>query len=237
MRPRMIQANPLVESVANHAALMHGPIVHCLESPDLPAGVAMHEVHLSRQAAFELVALPAPLDQLRSLRGEVVVRPGLSPSRTAPLYGQIRDDRNHLILGDRYEAARPNADEVMEAAKPYMDVLSFQHFAKPEAVSQNLADWHHKTGQPVLLADHAISIKSPDGGQRHDGAGYAATLRRLRDVSGCVGYHLCGAYLRNECRQRALRDAAEKPDAEALAAITAANAEADRAMRAATGRR
>jgi DUF1680 family protein len=91
LRPRMIQANPLVESAANHAAVMRGPIVYCLESPDLPEGVAMHEVHLSRQAAFELVPLPAPLDQLRGLRGEMVVRPGLRPSRTTPLYGPISD--------------------------------------------------------------------------------------------------------------------------------------------------
>ena len=91
LRPRIIQANPLVESAANHAAVMRGPIVYCLESPDLPEGVAMHEVHLSRQAAFELVPLPAPLDQLRGLRGEMVVRPGLRPSRTTPLYGPISD--------------------------------------------------------------------------------------------------------------------------------------------------
>jgi hypothetical protein len=87
----------------------------------------------------------------------------------------------------------------------------------------------------VLLANHAISLKSPDGSQHHDGRGYAETLRRLREVPGCVGYHLCGDYLRNECRKRALRDAAETPDTEALAAITAANAEADRWMRAAAG--
>jgi hypothetical protein len=144
-----------------------------------------------------------------------------------------RYDKYHLILGDRYEAARPIAAEVIEAAKPYVDVLSFQHFAKPEAVGQNLADWHRKTGKPVLLADHAMAIKSPDGGQRHDGAGYTETLRRLRELPGCVGYHLCGAYLRNECRRRALRDARETLDTEALAAITAANAEAARWMRAA----
>ncbi|HPM79346.1 MAG TPA: hypothetical protein PLF81_01535 [Candidatus Anammoximicrobium sp.] len=47
--------------------------------------------------------------------------------------------------------------------------------------------------------------------------------------------HLCGAYLRNECGKRALPDAAETPDAEALAAITAANAEAGRWMPAAAG--
>jgi len=137
-----------------------------------------------------------------------------------------RYDKGHLILGDRYEAGRPIADEVVEAAKPFVDVLSFQHFAPPEKVAANLDDWHRKTGKPVLLADHALSIREPDGSLRHDGAKYAETLQRLREVRGCVGYHLCGAYLRNECRRRALRDAAENPDEPALAAITRANHEA-----------
>lgn len=144
-----------------------------------------------------------------------------------------RYDKNHLILGDRYEASRPMADEVIEAAKPYVDVLSFQHFSTPEKVSQNLALWHEKTGKPVLLADHAIGVKNPDGYSRHDGTAYAETLRRLREVPGCIGYHLCGAYLRNETRKRALRDAAENPDAGAIREIAEANREAAEWMRAA----
>ncbi len=109
---------------------------------------------------------------------------------------------------------------------PYVDVLSFQHFAEPDKVAANLSHWHEKTGKPVLLADHAIQIRAADGSGRHDGAGYARTLAALRQVPGCVGYHLCGAYLRNETRKRALRDAAENPDQEALPAITRANREA-----------
>lgn len=136
-----------------------------------------------------------------------------------------RYDPNHLILGDRYEAGRPIADEVIHAAQPFVDVLSFQHFAAPEKVRENLTRWHEKTGKPVLLADHCLGLKQAGGGQRQDGAGYAATLRQLREVPGCVGYHLCGAYLRNETRQRALRDAQENPDTEALPAITQANQE------------
>jgi len=136
-----------------------------------------------------------------------------------------RYDKHHLILGDRYEAGRPIAEEVIQAALPFVDVLSFQHFAAPEKVAENLDRWHQKTGKPVLLADHAISIKQPDGSLRHDGAKYEETLRRLREVRGCMGYHLCGAYLRNECRRRALRDASENPDEQALAAITQANHE------------
>ena len=145
-----------------------------------------------------------------------------------------RYDPHHLILGDRYEAGRPIAEEVVEAAKPFVDVLSFQHFAPPEKVSESLARWHAKTGKPVLLADHAVILKQPDGSQRHDGAGYTETLRRLRAVSGCVGLHLCGAYLRNETRKRALRDAAEQPDMAAIEPIAQANAEAAEWMRAAT---
>jgi hypothetical protein len=142
-----------------------------------------------------------------------------------------RYDPHHLILGDRYEAGRPIAGEVIEAAKPFVDVLSFQHFAPPEKVAANLAEWHRKTGKPVLLADHAIQIRAPDGSGRHDGAGYAETLRRLREEPGCIGLHLCGAYLRNEARKRALRDAREKPDEEAIEAITTANREAGEWMR------
>lgn len=142
-----------------------------------------------------------------------------------------RYDKNHLILGDRYEAAKLIAEEVVQAALPYVDVLSFQHFATPEPVSRNLAHWHEKTGKPVLLADHADVIRLPDGSQRHNGASYVEMLRRLRELPGCVGFHLCGAYLRNENRKRALRDAAEKPDVEVLQFITKANQEAQAWMR------
>ena len=39
-----VHANPLVEEDCNHVAVMRGPIVYCLESPDLPEGVAMDDV-------------------------------------------------------------------------------------------------------------------------------------------------------------------------------------------------
>jgi hypothetical protein len=137
-----------------------------------------------------------------------------------------RYDKHHLILGDRYEAKELIADEVIQAALPYVDVLSFQHFVPPDKAAANLSLWHQKTDKPVLLADHAMQFRDPDGNGRHNGEGYAQTLAALREVSGCIGYHLCGAYLRNNTRKRALRDAAEKPDEAALKAITQANREA-----------
>jgi len=144
-----------------------------------------------------------------------------------------RYDRHHLILGDRYEASAPIAEEVVRAALPYVDVLSFQHFKQPEEVAANLRKWHDLTGKPVLLADHAAVIRQPVEAQRHEPGGYTKMLATLREIPGCVGYHLCGAYLRNDARKRALRDAAEKPDTEAITAITAANREAAEWMRAA----
>lgn len=44
MPPRLMQANPLVEDDLNQVAVQRGPIVYCLESPDLPRGVKVSDV-------------------------------------------------------------------------------------------------------------------------------------------------------------------------------------------------
>lgn len=46
MAPRLVQANPYVESARNQVAVMRGPLVYALESPDLPAGVRVSEIAL-----------------------------------------------------------------------------------------------------------------------------------------------------------------------------------------------
>ncbi len=138
-----------------------------------------------------------------------------------------RYDKHHLILGDRYELAAPLPDPVVEAAKPYVDVLSFQAFRNPV---QDVGAWYARTGRPVLWADgaHNVAAKDPVTGTpivRNDGAAYRETLRGLRSIPGCIGAHLCGAYLRNHARRRGLRDEIERPDSENVALITQANRE------------
>lgn len=91
LEARLIAANPLAESMAGQAAVMRGPVVYCLESKDLPEGVASHEVRLPVGASFEPVALAAPLDRARGLRGELLVRPGPAPDRAAPLYRALAE--------------------------------------------------------------------------------------------------------------------------------------------------
>jgi len=79
----------------------------------------------------------------------------------------------------------------------------------------------------VLWADgsHGIEATGPDGTaySRNDGRWYAQVLAGLRENPGCVGAHLCGAYIRNRCRKRGLLDPFENPDTENVTLIAEAN--------------
>ena len=46
MPVRVMEANPLVEDDLNQVAVQRGPVVYCLESPDLPAGVKISDVRI-----------------------------------------------------------------------------------------------------------------------------------------------------------------------------------------------
>ncbi len=133
-----------------------------------------------------------------------------------------RYDRHHLIFGDRYEANAPIATEVIEAALPLVDVLSFQDFRDPV---NHLKQWHEKTGKPVLLADAAKMKWQTVAGEftRNEGDWYAETLAKLFKNPGCVGFHLCGAYQRNRARRYGLLDEYENPDQENVALMKVAN--------------
>jgi len=138
-----------------------------------------------------------------------------------------RYDPHHLILGDRYEANARLPIEVVEAAKPFVDLLAFQDFKNPV---EHLADWHQLTKMPVLWADgaHHHIVENKDDGhpvRRQNAEWFAEVLAGLRDNSGAVGAHLCGAYLRNRVRRCGLLGPDEKPDAEAIAVIRKANLE------------
>jgi DUF1680 family protein len=67
MHAKLIEANPLVEEIANQVAVKRGPVVYCLESVDLPAGVDLMDVKVSPE-----IGLRARYDQ-RLLEGVVVI--------------------------------------------------------------------------------------------------------------------------------------------------------------------
>ena len=138
-----------------------------------------------------------------------------------------RYDEHHLILGDRYEANDPIPMEVVNAALPYIDVMSFQDFKEPV---RHLDEWHRITGKPVLLADAAGMKWDTEIGEvtHNDGQWYSDVLSGLRENPGCIGFHLCGAYQRNRARRYGLLDEQEVPDDANVALISAANDEASR---------
>ncbi len=54
MRARLIRSNPRVDENRGKVAVMRGPIVYCLETPDLPQGVSPLDVALDRNAALNV---------------------------------------------------------------------------------------------------------------------------------------------------------------------------------------
>jgi len=139
-----------------------------------------------------------------------------------------RYDPNHLILGDRYDADRPIAEEVLAAAQPYVDVYSFQCFADAKGVQKRLGQWADLFPEkPILLADNARWHPTEHSGwppkdTRHiDPAAYAEIMQTLQAMPQCIGYHLCGAYLRNKTRRYGLKDNQNQlaPSTAAIAAV------------------
>lgn len=56
LRTRLLSAHPLVEEARNQTAVARGPLVYCLESTDLPAGVELAEVLIPS----DIVLAPRP---------------------------------------------------------------------------------------------------------------------------------------------------------------------------------
>jgi len=87
MPVRLMQADPRAEQLRNQVAVMRGPVLYCLESPDLPEKVDLFNVYLPSDIALK----PATADDLpfgiTVLEGEAFTRP--EPAWTSRLYRQL----------------------------------------------------------------------------------------------------------------------------------------------------
>jgi DUF1680 family protein len=90
MQPRLMEANPLVEEDVNQVAVQRGPIVYCLESPDLPPGVNISDVAIP--AGIQLAARydQRLLDGVVVLQGKALAR--VEPDWDGALYRQLQPD-------------------------------------------------------------------------------------------------------------------------------------------------
>jgi DUF1680 family protein len=69
MRIRFIESNPLVEESRNQVAVQRGPVVYCLESPDLPPGIRVSEVAVSPSGKFKPVPVTIAGSRMLALEG------------------------------------------------------------------------------------------------------------------------------------------------------------------------
>jgi DUF1680 family protein len=95
MPARLIEAHPLVEETLNQVAVQRGPIVYCLESPDLPQGTRVLDVLIP-----ENIDLVARYDG--RLLGGIVVLEGKALARhsedwTGQLYRELHPASAHPV--------------------------------------------------------------------------------------------------------------------------------------------
>ena len=70
MNVRLLEANPRVEACRNHVAVMRGPLVYCLESPDLPENVPVCDIRIPRDIQLKQHFDPELLGGITVLEGE-----------------------------------------------------------------------------------------------------------------------------------------------------------------------
>lgn len=75
MPVRFVEANQHVEEARNHVAVVRGPVVYCLESPDLPAGVKLPNVAVPLTAKLSPGKGEGELAGIGTLSGTLIERP------------------------------------------------------------------------------------------------------------------------------------------------------------------
>jgi DUF1680 family protein len=89
MPARPLEANPLVEEDAGQIAVQRGPIVYCLESPDLPAGTKLGEIEIPSDIKLTPRAEKNLLGGIVALEGAARARTGGSWTNAA-LYRELQ---------------------------------------------------------------------------------------------------------------------------------------------------
>ena len=73
MPVRLMEANPLCEEIRNQVAIKRGPLVYCLESQDLPAGIGIDDVHIPADIDLKPVRITIDGYEVMALEGKANV--------------------------------------------------------------------------------------------------------------------------------------------------------------------
>lgn len=88
MPVRLLRGHRLAEELTGQVAVQRGPVVYCIESTDLPDGIALERVALRRTAGLRPVSTEIAGTRLTVLETEIAVLP---PTPTT-LYGDLDDE-------------------------------------------------------------------------------------------------------------------------------------------------
>jgi len=88
MPARLLRGHRLAEELTAQVAVQRGPVVYCVESPDLPAGIDLERIALRRGAALRAVPTQIAGRRVVALETEAAVL----PPTPATLYDEIDDD-------------------------------------------------------------------------------------------------------------------------------------------------
>lgn len=91
MPVRMMEANPLVEETLSQVAFQRGPVVYCLESPDLPKGIKISDVRIPADVELHARFDSRLLDGIVVLEGKIQTKTGEQWDGT--LYREARQER------------------------------------------------------------------------------------------------------------------------------------------------
>lgn len=94
MAPVLVEANPAVEQLGAQVAIQRGPVVYCLESPDLPDGVKLMNVALPENISWQTERKSTVAGDMLKLTGSAIA--------AAP-----QDWTNRLYQPVATEAGRP----------------------------------------------------------------------------------------------------------------------------------
>lgn len=90
MRPRLVEANPLVEEAKNQVAIMRGPIVYCLESQDIEGNRNINDISIPADIQLKEVPMTINGHTFTALEGEALAQDGKQWNNET-LYREISD--------------------------------------------------------------------------------------------------------------------------------------------------
>lgn len=71
---KLMEGNPRIEEVRNQAAIKRGPVVYCMESPDLPEGTSILDLYLKADSKLKAKFNPDLLCGVTAIEGKVALR-------------------------------------------------------------------------------------------------------------------------------------------------------------------